>query len=548
MATWHTDNILGNDTTGDGSAALPYKTLTKAFTVATSGDTFKVAGSTLSDVGGGLTLTFAWGGTANQATANIDPTGLIAIGDVISIVHPTWGADKFFYRVTNITGTTVVLNMNLPVGTFSIRKFNQIHYATTTASTTFESGTPPANAQILGGWDSTFTTQNGWTVARYQVGVATSVSGVFMSGASSGTTTLKERFAFISLTTGFAGTAAKETYGDMIASRTTNINGGSGVVTKDANVKWYILGSGVQSGATFPNPVDYDLDYGFTLGELWTSRDSSVITVANASNWQINTMYAFIPNDSVNATTSSITPPRNGGLLKDVYLDAPVVALNTTPEIKIGTGAPSEWRGSLNFINGPVILQAGVTDQITVWNNPTQNTDIFQYHVNQNNARYFVNRANVYINDISGIPKLLSNYGYVYADSSTYVTGSNSLKIKRNYANSVGQYGLQPIGQFTISPTATSVTINVTAKIDIPVGQPNPTETFQILPVSMPLALGVDKNITLTSSWATYNINLSAAEIELFKGQLCTLTWKDFTNSSGNYEWLWIDDVTLTQS
>ena len=67
MATWHTDNLLGNDTTGNGSAALPWKSINRAVSASTNGDTIKIAGSDIVDVPG---LTLTWTGTT-QYVANI---------------------------------------------------------------------------------------------------------------------------------------------------------------------------------------------------------------------------------------------------------------------------------------------------------------------------------------------------------------------------------------------------------------------------------------------------------------------------------------------
>lgn len=55
MATYYIDYVNGNDSTGDGSSATPWKTMDKAHTEASSGDTVKVMDGTYAE--GGLTWT-----------------------------------------------------------------------------------------------------------------------------------------------------------------------------------------------------------------------------------------------------------------------------------------------------------------------------------------------------------------------------------------------------------------------------------------------------------------------------------------------------------
>jgi hypothetical protein len=61
-ATIYTNSISGNDSTGDGTSGSPYKTFTKAYTAASSGDTIDLTG------------TFTW--TDADETLDVATTGV----------------------------------------------------------------------------------------------------------------------------------------------------------------------------------------------------------------------------------------------------------------------------------------------------------------------------------------------------------------------------------------------------------------------------------------------------------------------------------------
>ena len=171
MATLHTNYLTGSDTTGDGTVSLPYKTVYKAITVASDNDLIKVAGGELQQVTGLGTVTTTNRSTTISTSQNL--TGQFAAGDAIFI--QTTGDDGFptisnGLVIASITATTITLNANsathFKAGTYStFYKLSQYHYSATAASQVFEAvaGIVVNNLTIEGGWDATFTTQIGWT-------------------------------------------------------------------------------------------------------------------------------------------------------------------------------------------------------------------------------------------------------------------------------------------------------------------------------------------------------------------------------------------------
>ena len=99
IAYW--DYANGNDTTGDGSAGNPYKTLNKASTAAGVGGEVRCAGRPLIDLG-----TATW--TQNSTTVTFSsPPGLL-LGDLIR-PSPEAVPNCPAYRVQSCLGTTVTL-------------------------------------------------------------------------------------------------------------------------------------------------------------------------------------------------------------------------------------------------------------------------------------------------------------------------------------------------------------------------------------------------------------------------------------------------------
>ena len=162
MAIVYCSWATGDDTTGTGTAANPYKTITKASTSRTAGDEVRVAKSPDPTA---LTGTTAWtlNGTTVTGTGTLFKTEL-AIGDFISAPDGGW------YEVITLTSdTSATLYKKYPSATASGHSSQKLGVTDTGAAASSstqvqvvsKSGTSSANLKISGGWDLTTETQTG---------------------------------------------------------------------------------------------------------------------------------------------------------------------------------------------------------------------------------------------------------------------------------------------------------------------------------------------------------------------------------------------------
>jgi len=159
--------LTGDDTTGDGSAGNPYKTITKASTGLTGGDEVRVAKSPEPTALTG-TLGFTNNSTAVTGSDTLFTTEL-AIGDFIK------GGDGYWWEVVTITSNTAATLYKKYSGTtqsgVSSQRLGVTDTGAAASSSTqvqevSSSGTSSANLKISGGWDLTTETQTGQTFFR----------------------------------------------------------------------------------------------------------------------------------------------------------------------------------------------------------------------------------------------------------------------------------------------------------------------------------------------------------------------------------------------
>ena len=167
MAIVYCSWATGDDTNGTGTAANPYKTITKASTSRTAGDEVRVAKSPDPTA---LTGTTAWtlNGTTVTGTGTLFTTEL-AIGDFISAPDGNW------YEVITITSdTSATLYKEYPSATASGHSSQKLGVTDTGAATSSStqvqvvssSGNASAFLYISGGWDLSTQTQTGQTWFR----------------------------------------------------------------------------------------------------------------------------------------------------------------------------------------------------------------------------------------------------------------------------------------------------------------------------------------------------------------------------------------------
>jgi hypothetical protein len=200
----HTNYLTGNDTTGDGSTSLPYKTIFKALGVAVSDTVIKVYGGQWAALSGDFTFTY---GSQTVNTAN-NQTGIILVDDILSWEDSQFGFEKFFMKVTAVSSTTITLANYWagPTQTISganVKRIDAYPYTGTGGSiyeTWNTSAIQPGGRTaivISGGWSSDFTVQNGWTVVR-KTGITAQGSGFgsFISNTTAGIGDWKQNLVF----------------------------------------------------------------------------------------------------------------------------------------------------------------------------------------------------------------------------------------------------------------------------------------------------------------------------------------------------------------
>jgi parallel beta-helix repeat protein len=109
MAVIYVDLVSGDDTTGDGTAGTPYKTLNKADGIVNGPHDIRVAKTTAAATVGAAT-TFGWANNSVSVSTSTDLTGVLATGNYIGKPTATGnGAVETFYRIASITSTTITL-------------------------------------------------------------------------------------------------------------------------------------------------------------------------------------------------------------------------------------------------------------------------------------------------------------------------------------------------------------------------------------------------------------------------------------------------------
>ena len=168
MSIIYTDYINGDDSTGDGSAGNPYKTITQGSAGLTGGDEVRVAKSPADTALTG-TLGFTAGSTDVTGSGTTFTTEL-AIGDFVK------GGDGQYYEIVTITDNTNAVLFKVYPGTtgagvtgykLGITSTGEAATTTVYVQTVSVSGSSVASRlKISGGWDLTGPTQDGQTYFR----------------------------------------------------------------------------------------------------------------------------------------------------------------------------------------------------------------------------------------------------------------------------------------------------------------------------------------------------------------------------------------------
>ena len=153
------DFAAGNDSTGDGTAGNPYKTIDKASTGLTGGDEVRCAKSPAPSAMSG-TMTFTNGSTS-VATSQ-DLTGSLAAKDFIGLNT----AGETWWEISSINSTTITLVVAYSGsgGTATGYKLGITDTGAAVSGSTVVQSVSVSGITISGGWDLSGPTQDGQTI------------------------------------------------------------------------------------------------------------------------------------------------------------------------------------------------------------------------------------------------------------------------------------------------------------------------------------------------------------------------------------------------
>jgi hypothetical protein len=161
-ANYYFNLASGNDTTGDGSAGNPWKTIDKCTTTRSAGDECRGAKTAITTLAG--TLTFTNGSTSVGTSADL--TAVVAAGDFVSKNSGLEG----WHRVASLNSTVITLSFQywgLTGSGSAVTGYKVTPVAASEELDLNSSGTSTSPILVSGGWDLTGPTQDGITAVSY---------------------------------------------------------------------------------------------------------------------------------------------------------------------------------------------------------------------------------------------------------------------------------------------------------------------------------------------------------------------------------------------
>ena len=412
----------GNDTTGTGTAANPYKTITKASASRTAGDEVRVAKSPDPTA---LTGTTAWtlNGTTVTGTGTLFTTEL-AIGDFISAPDGGW------YEVITLTSnTSATLYKQYPSATASGHSSQKLGVTDTGAASSSSSQVQAVNSSgdssaflyISGGWDLSTETQTGQTWFRQMHGTFNTRNGygLYMTGKSY---TNLDKLNFLRYNYGIYYNSSNN---NNIISVTCNSNG-TGI--------YYYLGS---SGNNITSATcNSNNNYGFYYG----NSNNNTITSATCNSNNYGIYYGGI---SSNNTITSATCNSNNSY--GIFYYGSCSSNNITSV-------------TCNLNNSYGIYYSGSSNNnITSATCNSNSYGIYYYNNSSNNIIYALSTTG---NSMAGIYSDNSSnicHSATIAESTKVYTGTVYYADTRQYINNLGGYS------YVYSNYATANSQNATA-------------------------------------------------------------------------------------
>ena len=287
MAIVYCSWAKGDDTNGTGTAANPYKTITKASTSRAAGDEVSVEKSPDPTA---LTGTTAWtlNGTTVTGTGTLFTTEL-AKGDFISAPDGNW------YEVITITSnTSATLYQKYPSASASGHSSQKLGVTDTgaAAETTTQvqvvnsSGNSSAFLYISGGWDLSTQTQTGQTWFRQMHGTFTTRNGYGLYIGSNKTYTNLDKLNFLRYNYGIYYYNSSN---NTITSATCNSNDYYGIY-------YYTSSNNTITSATCNSNNSHGIYY-------TSSSNNNTITSATCNSNGSNGIYYNGSNNTITSAT-----------------------------------------------------------------------------------------------------------------------------------------------------------------------------------------------------------------------------------------------------
>lgn len=564
MAIWYTDYLTGNDTTGDGSIATPYKTINKAMTVGTNGDEIRVAGSGFTALAGTVT---AASNTATTWNTSSNLTGVLVPGDIITVNDAEYGDQKFFYKVQTITSTQITVDgaWNRPsTQSLTLSKVTTQHYYTTTTNVTFENVNIAGKSdfKVTGGWTSSFTAQDGWTIMAYHsTASATAKSGTAFTATTGGASGAMyfDKFMISHLNTGFSGSTNRWYPGTLafVYFTSTSPYGAAGTTDHSyGSVDLYLTNSPICTalgGATVTNGIP-QLNY----ENVWYTNTASPSTSSPVAI-KINNLFArssfstgiqtygTMPGANMFVQNLMVATQQNSGVTENIILFP-----NTTTN-----GSSASIQNDLQILgDNQSGFRIGITgggnpnNQINQITLPTKSIEDFGTGINTGlvgqGGLFSGLKPNALVFDIEGEKQVFSNSGVAYADDMEFSTGTNSMRVSKiDIANSIPTN--IPIKSYR-NDTTSAKTVTIRAKASAATGV-----QFSLLAYSLQFgtsnsALSASlinpETVSLTTSWADYTYTgLDASMANILLNSYLAIGVR-IDNLSAKY--VWIDSVTIT--
>jgi len=355
MAIVYCSWATGSDATGTGTAANPYKTITKASTSRAAGDEVRVAKSPDPTA---LTGTTAW--TLNGTTVtgtNTLFTSELAIGDFISAPDGGW------YEVITInSNTSATLYKKYPSATASghssqklgVTDTGEAASGTTQVQVVNSSGNSSAFLYISGGWDLSTETQTGQTWFRQMHGTFNTRNGHGLYLSSKNYSNL-DKLNFLRYNNGIY---YNNSGNNTITSATCNSNNNLGINYYNGNNNTITSatcnsnGTGIYYNTGNNNTITSATCNSNGTGIYYNTGSNNTIKSATCNS---NSQYGIYYNGANNNTIYALST--TGNTTAGIYADSSnnichSATIAESTKVNFGTAYYSDTRQYINNLGG----------------------------------------------------------------------------------------------------------------------------------------------------------------------------------------------------